>query len=274
MTTTAADKPYRVLIIDRMRGRQRILGKLLQLHLEYLTVSSADSAETALQAIGRRRYNLIISALHLTECDALYFAEQVQQDPRHRTTIFIVLSGALKDRRFTVDSSKGVLTYFDQSLGYQRLINYLRWLLPPVQTAVLKLLCLSLCQSSKLTVSTEYLNSHHYNLQLLTESHEAVVELQANLDSKQTPFDGLVVEIDSGSIEQALSLIYHIRHDLHLPPVDLAVLVFTREQLDGYQFTRFYELGCKNVVNLAYQDNLLASPLLPLLLNKNHRLVN
>ena len=247
-----------ILVVDPARGTRRILAALLERKLSPVRVTSAESASEALQLMAREHFTLITTAFELPDMDGVSLAEQVHAHAGHVDTPVIVVSGDSGRSSGARFYGKGITGFFDRSQGYQRLIDYIRWLSPSAALRNGRVLCTSRLSSSRFNEAWKQLTRCDYNVLQANGYRDILSTLRSALEQPGKQLDLLVVETSRDQYASDLELVFQIRHDLHVTPLVLPILVASSEPLDSTVMLEFCRAGANDAVRLPVPDELLA----------------
>jgi two-component system, sensor histidine kinase and response regulator len=90
---TAASTPLRVLIVDDDTALLEALPEALRLRMGGVTVETADSAASALERIGEREYDAIVTDIKMPGMDGLELLEEIRSRRPETPTLIITGHG-------------------------------------------------------------------------------------------------------------------------------------------------------------------------------------
>ena len=109
----------RILIVDTSALTREILSRIVRDELENIEVDSAASGKQALSMLNDKRYDLVTTALLLSDMDGLALSRAIRDSRTNHYTPVIVVSGDADSRLLREGFEAGVTDYFDKSNGYK-----------------------------------------------------------------------------------------------------------------------------------------------------------
>ncbi|HET8899330.1 MAG TPA: response regulator [Rhodanobacteraceae bacterium] len=125
-----SDTP-RVMIVDGSRVVRRLIEQLLQRDLPGVTVLSCGSGEEARQALSDGVVDFVSTALRLPDMDGLELARHVRENAPQAYIPIVVVSGDVQERLQSRTLGDDVTDYFDKSLGFEALSDFIRGYVQP-----------------------------------------------------------------------------------------------------------------------------------------------
>jgi two-component system, cell cycle response regulator len=221
-----SDNICRIMIIDRSEVARSIIAHILQKEMHHAYIVTCGSAEEALEYLNREKFDLITTALLLPGLDGLDLCHQVRKSPKqHQTPVIVVSSDA--DRRLLREGfSAGVTDYFNKSLGYKKLVEFIKDVSQRHSGLVGKVLYVE--DSPSTAEQTQRLMQNH-GLQIthVTNAEQALALLKASKRENGSDYDVVFTDFFLETEMTGGDLLYAIRSQLHYSRQELPVLVVT-----------------------------------------------
>jgi CheY-like chemotaxis protein len=124
----------RVLVVDGSRVARQLITRVLQAELPGAEVVACGSGGEAQQALGGNVFDFITVALRLPDMDGLELARLVRESAVQTYVPVVVVSGDVDDRLHRRALGEHVTDYFDKSLGFQALAQFIRGYVSPQES--------------------------------------------------------------------------------------------------------------------------------------------
>ena len=248
-----------LLVVDGSRATRRILGTMLERKMPHMNVLTADSAAAALSLVVTQRFSLITTTSVLPDMDGLAFAEEVHNRIEHSETPVVIVSGDTCRRSGTRYYDAGITGFFDKSEGFHRLIDYLSWLTPPPDHNLGRVLCATNNEENRFNNCWQQLAQCDFNVLQACGYRDVLATLRSTIEGSATPLDLLVVEADRESVPASLELVFQVRHELHMTPNSLPIVLAIDTEMQSGFINQFLQVGCNDVLQLPTSTELLAA---------------
>ena len=106
----AVDKNMRVLIVDDYQTMLRILRNLLK-QLDFLNVVEASDGTTALEALRKEAFGLIISDWNMEPMTGIQLLREVRADSKLKHIPFVMITAESKSQNVITAKEAGVSNY-------------------------------------------------------------------------------------------------------------------------------------------------------------------
>lgn len=225
MTTRA----QRIMIVDRSEVARSIISHILQKEMQGAYTVTCGSAEEALEHLQREKFDLIITALLLPGLDGLDLCHEVRKsDKQHATPVIIVSSDA--DRRLLREGfSAGVTDYFNKSLGYKKLVEFIKDVSQRHAGLVGRVMyvedSITVAEKTKALMQNHGLQITH--VKSAEEAFDLLKKASAEREKEEIPFDVVITDFFLAGEMTGGDLLYAIRTQLHCSRQELPVLVVT-----------------------------------------------
>ena len=125
-----SDNP-RVMVVDGSKLVRRMIEQVLKQALPQLTVVSCESGAAAKDALQSGVVDLITMALRLPDMDGMELARFLREHAPQAFIPIIVVSGDANERLLERSFTDDVTDYFDKSLGFASLAEFIRGYVHP-----------------------------------------------------------------------------------------------------------------------------------------------
>jgi CheY-like chemotaxis protein len=130
----SSDTP-RVLVVDGSRLVRRLIEGVLKAELPGAVVLSCENGEAAKRELESGVVDLVTTALSLPDMDGVELAHYVREFSPQAYIPIIVVSGDVQERLVARSLSHDVTDYFDKSLGFDALAEFIRGYVHPAEVA-------------------------------------------------------------------------------------------------------------------------------------------
>lgn len=125
----------RVLVVDGSKVVRQLIARVLTAELPEAEVVGCGSGAEAQQLLGAGAFDFITIALRLPDMDGLELARYVRESAAQAYVPIVVVSGDVDERLHRRALGDHVTDYFDKSLGFQALAEFIRGYVRPGTTA-------------------------------------------------------------------------------------------------------------------------------------------
>jgi CheY-like chemotaxis protein len=125
----------RVLVVDGSKVVRQLIARVLAAELPEAEVVGCSSGAEAQQLLGAGAFDFITIALRLPDMDGLELARYVRESAPQAYVPIVVVSGDVDERLHRRTLGEHVTDYFDKSLGFQALAEFIRGYVRPESTA-------------------------------------------------------------------------------------------------------------------------------------------
>jgi two-component system cell cycle response regulator len=270
--TSLKEKTNRIMIVDRSEVARSIISHILQKEMQNAYIVTCGSAEEALEYLHREKFDLITTSLLLPGLDGLDLCHEIRKsDKQHLTPVIIVSSDA--DRRLLREGfSAGVTDYFNKSLGYKRLVEFIKDVSQRHSGLVGRVLYVEDSPSTAQTTQT-LMEKHGLYITHVTNAEEALQFLKKTKefpdDAKEN--DGFDIVFADFFLEGQMTggdLLYAIRTQLHYSRQEMPVLVITIDDNRDCQ-AEIFHAGANDFITKPVMEEVLIARVKSLLLVKH-----
>ena len=121
----------RVLVVDGSRMVRQMIARVLAAELPGVEVVGCGSGGEAQPLLGEGVFDFITIALRLPDMDGLELARFVRESAPQAYVPIVVVSGDVDERLHRRTLGEDVTDYFDKSLGFQALADFIRGYVRP-----------------------------------------------------------------------------------------------------------------------------------------------
>jgi len=260
------------MIVDRSEVARSIISHILQKEMHNAYIVTCGSAEEALEYLQREKFDLITTSLLLPGLDGLDLCHEIRRSEIQHLTPVIVVSSDADTRLLREGFSAGVTDYFNKSLGYKRLVEFIKDVSQRHSGLVGRILYVE--DSLSTAQTTQTLMERHGLYVTHTTSGEAALEIlkRKKLDPDNLGADqGFDVVFTDFFLEGQMTggdLLYAIRTQLHHSRQELPVLVITIEDNKKCQ-AEIFHAGANDFITKPVIEEVLIARIKSLLLVKH-----
>ncbi len=261
------DNSARIMIVDRSEVARSIIAHILQKEMQNAYIVTCGSAEEALEYLHREKFDLITTALLLPGLDGLDLCHEVRKSDKQHSTPVIVVSSDADTRLLREGFSAGVTDYFNKSLGYRKLVEFIKDVSQRHAGLVGRVLYVEDSASTAKTTQS-LLQNHGLQITHVTNAEEALDLLKSGCNEHETNFDVIFTDFFLEGPMTGGDLLYAIRTQLHLSRQELPVLVVTVQDNEACQADIFHA-GANDFIMKPVVEEVLMARLKSLLLIKH-----
>ncbi len=259
----------RILIVDTSALTREILSRIIRDELDNIHVASAASGEEALRMLGEQRYDLVTTALLLSDMDGLALSRAIRDSHTNHYTPVIVVSGDADSRLLREGFEAGVTDYFDKSNGYKAFGAFIKSFIQRNSGLTGHILFIEDSKTSA-AVTFGVLEKHG-----LTYTHTNSAEKAYEMLAKQRltphdvePFDMVISDFYTIGEMTGGDLLHAIRAKFHYSQQELPVLVLTSAD-DQETQVEIFHAGANDFVAKPIVEEILLARVRALLLIKH-----
>ena len=250
----------RVLVVDGSKVVRQLIARVLKAELPEAEVIGCGTGAEAHELLEGGAFDFITIALRLPDMDGLELARHVRESAAQVYVPIVVVSGDVDDRLHRRTLGEHVTDYFDKSLGFQALAEFIRGYVRPQDHAEGDVLYVE--DSRVVALATRRILEKHG----LTVHHVVSVEdALALLDTaKASGVVGADIVLTDVSLKGELTggdLLERIRRDYGYGKGRLPVLVMTGDENPVNQ-AALLRAGANDLVEKPIEEKLLMTKLL------------
>ncbi|MEJ2143109.1 MAG: diguanylate cyclase [Gammaproteobacteria bacterium] len=247
----------RIMVVDGSTVSCQILARILRDEVDNSEVVTCKSGEEALKALSEKKFDLITTALLLSDMDGLALSRQIRDSKVHNYTPIIVVSGDADSRLLREGFEAGVTDYFDKSNGYKAFGDFIRSFIQRNSGMVGHILFVEDSRTAA-AVTRKILEKQGLKVTHTTSAEEALAMLNENTEHPDSPdsFDMVITDFYLVGNMTGGDLLHAIRARMHYSQQELPVLVITGN--DDTQVEVFHAGGNDFVTKPIVEEVILA----------------
>ncbi|HET6546182.1 MAG TPA: response regulator [Rhodanobacteraceae bacterium] len=251
----------RVLVVDGSRVVRRLIEQVLRNEVPSVTVESCETGADACRVLDAGVVDFVTTALRLPDMDGLELARRIRENATQAFIPIVVVSGDVQERLVARSLSDDITDYFDKSLGFGALAEFIRGYVHPNAEASGTVLYVE--DSRVVALATGRMLERNGLTILHVASVEEAVELLENARSEgRVP--GVDVVLSDVSLKGDLTggdLLERIRGRFGYGKGLLPVLIMTGDDNPKNQAT-LLRAGANDLVRKPVEERLLVTKLL------------
>ncbi len=255
----SSDTP-RVMIVDGSRVVRRLLTRLLERDLDNVTVLSCGSGEEAIKALGEGVVDFVSTALRLPDMDGLKLARHVREQSPQAYIPVVVVSGDVQERLQARTLGDDVTDYFDKSLGFEALCDFIRGYIQPAGVPGGQVLYVEDSRVVALATS-RMMKKHQLEVLHVTNVEDAQALLETARVQGRIGADVVLTDVSLKGDLTGADLLREIREDYGYGKGQLPVLVMTGDENPTNQ-AALLKSGANDLVLKPIEERLLITKLL------------
>ncbi len=255
----SSDEP-RVLVVDGSRVVRRLIEQMLKVHLPGVIVLACESGAEALAQLAEGVVDLVTMALRLPDMDGLELARQIRESSPQAYMPIVVVSGDVQERLVTRSLSEDVTDYFDKSLGFQALAEFIRGYVQPTESTPGEVLYVE--DSRVVALATRrMLEKHGLTVLHVISVEDALAMLETAQSMDRIGADIVLTDVNLKGELTGGDLLERIRHQLGYGKGHLPVIVMTGDDNPDNQ-AALLRAGANDLVEKPIEERLLVTKLL------------
>ena len=250
----------RVLVVDGSRMVRQLIGRVLQTELPGVEVVGCGSGSEAQQLLGEGVFDFITSALRLPDMDGLELARFVRESAPQAYVPIVVVSGDVDDRLHRRTLGEDVTDYFDKSLGFQALAEFIRGYVRPEGSAEGEVLYVE--DSRVVALATRrMLEKYGLTVHHVISVEDALALLETAKVRGEVGADVVLTDVSLKGELTGGDLLERIRNHFGYGKGRLPVLVMTGDENPANQ-AALIKAGANDLVEKPVEEKLLVTKLL------------
>jgi CheY-like chemotaxis protein len=255
----STDAP-RVLVVDGSRVVRKLIGRVLNEELPGVEVVGCASGEEAQQVLGEGAFDFITIALRLPDMDGLQLAKFVRESAAQAYVPIMAVSGDVEDRLHRRSLGEHVTDYFDKSLGFQALAEFIRGYVSPQARAEGTVLYVE--DSRVVALATRrMLEKIGLTVRHVVSVEDAIALLETDRARGLIGADVVLTDVSLKGELTGGDLLKHIRNEFGYGKGRLPVLVMTGDENPANQ-AALIRAGANDLVEKPVEERLLVTKLL------------
>ncbi len=262
-------KPTKILVVDTSALTREILSRILREEMENTEVIGAASGKEALSLLAEQKFDLVTTALLLSDMDGLALSRAIRDSETHHYTPLIVVSGDADSRLLREGFEAGVTDYFDKSNGYKAFGAFIKSFIQRNSGLSGHILFVEDSRTS-MVVTGKMLEKHGLTY-THTDSADKAYQLlarQRENPKEEGAFDMVITDFYTTGEMTGGDLLYAIRAKFHFSQQELPVLVQTSAD-DQQTQVEIFHAGANDFVAKPLVEEILLARVRALLLIKH-----
>lgn len=262
----------RIMVVDGSAVSREIVARILRDVIEGAEITACASGIEALEHLSKERYDLVTTALMLSDMDGLDLCRRLRASREHHFTPVIVISGDADDRLLKEGFAAGVTDYFDKSLGYPAFGKFIKAFSQRNTGLVGRVLYVE-DSITAATLTRRIMERHGLKITHVTSAEEAVKLLERVQQmpeeelAEEDKFDIVITDFHLQEEMTGGDLLHAIRTRYHYSRQELPVLMITGSEDSRTQVEAFHA-GANDFVNKPLIEEVLMARIHSLLLIK------
>ncbi len=250
----------RVLVVDGSRVVRRLIEQMLLASLPGVAVLPCETGAEALARLGEGAIDFVTTALRLPDMDGLELARHVRAGSPQAYMPIVVVSGDVQERLVERSLSDDVTDYFDKSLGFQALAEFIRGYVRPTEATSGEVLYVE--DSRVVALATRrMLEKHGLTVLHVVTVEEAIAMLETAQAMDRVGADIVLTDVNLKGELTGADLLERVRHRLGYGKGHLPVIVMTGDDNPQKQ-AALLRAGANDLVEKPIEERLLVTKLL------------
>ncbi len=250
----------RVLVVDGSKVVRQLIGRVLAAELPGVEVVGCGSGGEAQRLLGEGVFDFITIALRLPDMDGLELARFVRESAPQTYVPIVVVSGDVDDRLHRRTLGEDVTDYFDKSLGFQALAEFIRGYVRPEGGAEGEVLYVE--DSRVVALATRrMLEKYGLTVHHVISVEDALALLETAKVRGEVGADVVLTDVSLKGELTGGDLLERIRKDYGYGKGRLPVLVMTGDENPANQ-AALIKAGANDLVEKPVEEKLLVTKLL------------
>lgn len=249
----------RVLVVDGSKVVRRLIERVLEAQLPQVTVLSCETGAEACRELDTGSVDFVSTALRLPDMDGLELARRVRAHPGQAYIPIVLVSGDVQERLVAREISDDVTDYFDKSLGFEALAEFIRGYVSPADGAQGTVLYVEDSQVVALA-TRRMLEKHGFEVQRVATAEEAIDLLAAARAGGEPVADVVLTDVTLRGELSGADLLERIRGEFAYGKGELPVLVMTGDD-NPHNQAALLRAGANDLVSKPVEERLLATKL-------------
>jgi CheY-like chemotaxis protein len=249
-----------VLVVDGSRVVRQLITRVLEAELPGVEIVGCGSGNEAQQLLGVGVFDFITIALRLPDMDGLELAQFVRESAPQFYVPIVVVSGDVDSRLHRRELGEHVTDYFDKSLGFQALAEFIRGYVRPESSVEGTVLYVE--DSRVVALATRrMLEKYGLTVRHVISVEDALVLLETARAQGQIGADVVLTDVSLKGELTGGDLLERIRTEYGYGKGRLPVLVMTGDENPVNQ-AALIKTGANDLVEKPVEEKLLVTKLL------------
>ena len=258
----------RIMVVDGSAVSREIVARIFKTVIEGAEVTACASGEEALEYLARQEYDLVTTALMLSDMDGLDLCRRLRASKEHHFTPVIVISGDADERLLKEGFAAGVTDYFDKSQGYPAFGKFIKAFCQRNTGLVGRVLYVEDSMTAAI-MTRRIMERHGLKVTHVTSAEEAfeLLQRQREGDPGSDDFDIVITDFFLQQEMTGGDLLHAIRTRYNYSRQELPVLMITGSD-DARTQVEAFHAGANDFVNKPLIEEVLMARIRSLLLIK------
>ena len=250
----------RVLVVDGSKVVRQLIARVLKAELPESEVVGAGNGAEAKELLEGGAFDFITIALRLPDIDGLELARHVRESAAQAYVPIVVVSGDVDGRLHSRTLGEHVTDYFDKSLGFQALAEFIRGYVRPADSAEGEVLYVE--DSRVVALATRrILEKHGLTVRHVISAEDALALLETAREQGKVGADIVLTDVSLKGELTGGDLLERIRREYGYGKGRLPVLVMTGDENPVNQ-AALLRTGANDLVEKPVEEKLLVTKLL------------
>src|SRR5688572_23976708 len=255
----ATDAP-RVMVVDGSKVARKMIEQVLKQHVPNATVVACETGAAAKQALESGVVDLVTTALTLDDMDGLELARHVREVAPQAYIPIVVVSGSVQERLNDRGLSEDVTDYFDKSLGFAALAQFIHGYVAQQERAEGRVLYVE--DSKVVALATRrMLEKYGFTVQHVVSVEDALALIDTARSQNASPADIVLTDVYLKGELSGKDLLERLRGPLGYTRGMLPVLVMTADDNPQNQ-AALLRTGANDLVHKPVEERLLITKLM------------
>lgn len=255
----ASDTP-RILVVDGSKVVRRMLGQLLERDVANVEVLSCETGQEAIEALESGVVDLVSTALRLPDMDGLELARHVREHSPQAYIPIVAVSGDVEERLQNRTLGDDVTDYFDKSMGFEALVQFIRGYVQPQLMAGGRVLYVE--DSRVVALATgRMMKKHELEVIHVVSVEDALALVETVRVSGELPADLVLTDVSLKGELTGGDLLHELREKYAYGKGELPILVMTGDENPANQ-AALLKAGANDLVLKPIEERLLITKLL------------
>lgn len=255
----SSDEP-RVMVVDGSKVARKMIAQVLGAELPNAVVLQCENGAEAKKQLETGIVDLVTTALTLPDIDGIELAKHIRENSPQAYIPIVVVSGSVNERLADRGLTGDVTDYFDKSLGFAALAQFIRGYISPVTSAAGEVLYV---EDSKVVALATRRMLEKYGLKVnhVTSVEDALAMVETARAVSRLPADIVLTDVYLKGGLTGKELLETLRGELGYARGQLPVLVMTADDNPKNQ-SALLRAGANDLVHKPVEERLLITKLL------------
>lgn len=261
------DKNLKILVVDGSRVARKLISRALTSEIDAtsMEITAVASAGEALELLAAHRFDLITSALLLSDMYGIDLCRKVRSSQAHRFTPFVIVTGEPHERLMKEGFSAGVTDYYDKTRGFKDFLSFVHSLAARYSRLFGKVLYLE-DNDTEARVTVAIMEHHGLEVVRVKSAEQALEVIDRSFDLVVSDF--FLSETMSGG-----DFLHNLRCGQYFTREELPVLIITGGDGPNLQAEIFHAGGNEYVTKPIVEEIFISRIRSLLLIKQQFRLL-